>query len=281
MTRLRRAVLATVCALCAGASSSFALADAPPHLSERGQAAYARYPALTPHRAFVIAPGGAWAWRADAASPQAALEAALADCRGRTPQKCVPYAVDEDLVFDAAAWPRLWGPYASAAQAAAAATGTRPGERFFDLAFRDPAGKRATLSGLAGKVVVLHFWGSWCGPCRHEMPDLQRLRESLQDRGDVAFVLLQVRERFSASKRWAEAQGIRLPLYDSGSAGEADRSLALAGGGRVADRRLARFFPTTYLLDKRGVVLFSHIGPVPRWREYAAFLRDAAERSGR
>ena len=279
MKRLRRGILALLCALCPLAA--LAGEDAPPHLSERGRADYARFPALTVHRAFVIAPGGAWAWRADAVSPQAALEAALADCRGRTPQQCVPYALDDAVVFDADAWSRLWGPYAGAAEAAAARVGTRPGERFFDLAFDDPAGSPGTLSALAGRVVVLHFWGSWCGPCRHEMPDLQRLQEALADRGDVAFVLLQVRERFAVSRRWAEAQGIRLPLSDSGSAGEHDKSLPLAGGGRVADRALARVFPTTYVLDKRGVVLFSHVGPVPRWSEYDAFLRDAAERSGK
>jgi thiol-disulfide isomerase/thioredoxin len=279
MTRLRRGILALLCALCPLAA--LAGEDAPPHLSERGRADYARFPALTLHRAFVVAPGGAWAWRAEADSPQAALEAALADCRKRTPQTCVPYAVDDAVVFDAAAWPRLWGPYAGATQAAAAAVGTRPGERFFNLALRAPQGTPGSVAGLSGKVVLLHFWGSWCGPCRHEMPDLQRLYDSLRDRDDVVFVPLQVRERYAASRRWAEAQGIRLPLWDSGSAGEDDRTLPLAGGGRVADRALARFFPTSYVLDKRGVVLFSHIGPVPRWREYAAFLRDAAERSGK
>jgi len=276
---MRCGALALLCALWPPALP--AGADAPPHLSERGRADYARFAARTLHRAFVIAPGGAWAWRAEADSPQAALEAALADCRARTPHRCVPYALDEAVVFDADAWPRLWGPYAGAAQAAAAPIGTRPGERFFDLAFRDPAGRAGTLSALAGKLVLLHFWGSWCGPCRHEMPDLERLQASLAERDDIAFVLLQVRERFDASRRWAEAQGIRLPLYDSGSAGEDDRTLPLAGGGRVVDRALARFFPTTYVIDKRGLVLFSHIGPVPRWSEYAAFLRDAAEHSGR
>lgn len=279
MTRMRSGILATVCALWACAAP--AGADAPPHLPERGRADYARFSAFTLHRAFVIAPGGAWTWRAEADSPEAALEGALADCARRTPQPCVPYAVDDEVVFDRDAWPRLWGPYASAAQAATAPIGTQRGARFYDLAFRDPRGRAGTLSALDGKVRVLHFWGSWCGPCRHEMPDLQRLHESLRDRDDVVFVLLQVRERFDTSRRWAKAQGIGLPLYDSGSAGEDDKTLPLAGGGRVTDRALARFFPTTYVLDKRGLVLFSHVGPVPRWDEYAPFLRDAAERSGR
>jgi thiol-disulfide isomerase/thioredoxin len=155
------------------------------------------------------------------------------------------------------------------------------GERFHDLAFRDAAGRSLTVAKLRGRVVLVHFWGSWCGPCRHELPDLQRLHESLKPRKDVAFVLLQVRERFADSLNWAKEQGLGLPFYDSGSSGDADETLRLAAGGSLRDRELAKAFPTTYVLDKHGVVLFSHAGPVPRWDEYAPFLRDAAERSGR
>lgn len=266
--------------LCLGASAGMA-AELPPHLSDRGRNDYARFSAMELHRAFVIAPGGTWSWRADAASPEAALEAALADCRKRTRQTCVPYAVDDRVVFDVQAWHRLWGPYGTAAQAAAAATGVRPGNRFVDLEFRDRDGRALSLSSLRGKVVVLHFWGSWCRPCRHELPDLERLQTSLRERKDVAFVLLQVREGFAQSRRWAKEQGVRLPLYDSGVEGESDETLRVAGGSGIRDRELARAFPTTYVLDKHGLVLFSHIGPVPRWSEYAPFLRDAAERSGR
>jgi hypothetical protein len=113
------------------------------------------------------------------------------------------------------------------------------------------------------------------------MPDMQRLYESLKGRPDVAFTLLQVREKFAVSKHWADAQGIRLPLYDSGSTGETDAIIRLADGTTMGDRVIAASFPTTYVIDKRGVVVFSHTGPVPAWGEYRDFLLDAAKRSGR
>src|SRR5438105_4799166 len=44
-------------------------------------------------------------------------------------------------------------------------------------------GKQIRLSDYAGKVVVLNIWGSWCGPCRAEMPELQRVHDQTKDTG--------------------------------------------------------------------------------------------------
>jgi thiol-disulfide isomerase/thioredoxin len=269
--------LASVLALSA---STAALAEAPPQLGADGRGAYAEYSSARDHRAFAIAPGGAWGWKAEAASKGDAGEAALAACAENTPQKCTLYSVDGRKSFDANAWPRLWGPYADAAAAARSPVGRRLGERFPDLAFAAPDGRKLAVSALRGKVAVLHFWGSWCGPCRREMPDLQLLYEGLKGRSDIAFALLQVREDFGASRRWAEAQKLRLPLYDSGAAAT-DPTLRTSDGARIGDREIAFSFPTTYVLDKRGIVVFSHVGPVPDWSEYRDFLLDAARRSGR
>lgn len=155
------------------------------------------------------------------------------------------------------------------------------GERFPDLAYTDAKGGRRSVAGLAGKVALLHFWGSWCGPCRRELPDLQRLHDSLKDRRDIVFVLLQVREPFAASQRWAATQRLRLPLYDSGAQNDMDGTLRLADGTTTRDRDIAPSFPTTYIVDRRGSIIFSHVGPVADWSQYRRFLLDAAQRSGR
>ena len=264
-----------------GFASGFRIGDAPPHLAPDGNDAYRQFLAAVPHRAFAIAPGGAWGWEEGAASADDTAEATLAACGDNTRQTCVLYAVDKRLVFDARAWVRLWGPYADEATAQRAPAGRLRGERFPDLAFTDAGGRPGRVSSLRGKVAVLHFWGSWCKPCRQEMPQLQTLSESLRDRGDVTFVLLQTREPFAVSRRWAFEQGLRLPLFDSGSRGEEDAQFRLAGGGSMRDREVAAVFPTTYVLDKRGLVVFSHVGPVSDWSQYKAFLLDAARRSGR
>jgi hypothetical protein len=111
-------------------AAELADAAAVPHLDTRGQAAYRQFLAAPPHRAFAIAPGGGWGWSADAVTPDMALRQALDTCGRHTRQACVPYAADKRVVFDARVWPTLWRPYAGAAEAARAPTGTARGERF-------------------------------------------------------------------------------------------------------------------------------------------------------
>lgn len=246
----------------------------PPQLDTAGMAAYRAFGAAEEHRAFAIAPGGRWGWSGSAISPDQAREQALGYCQERNEQSCVLYALDGETVFDAKAWPGLWGPYANAVDAAKARVGRQRGQRFANLSLTDPSGRKVNLADLRGQVVVLHFWGSWCGVCRKEMPDMQRAAARL---GSAArFVLVQVREDSRLSQRWMQQHGIRLPLYDSGARGSSDDTLRLANGGRLNDRDVARAFPTTYILDKHGLVLFSHTGAIHGWSEYIPFLHHAA-----
>lgn len=256
-------------------------ANAVPHLGERGRKEYRNFLAADNHRAFVIAPGGAWAWRAGASSPEAALAAAREDCLEHSEQTCVAYALDDRVVFDEKTWVGLWGPYKTAAEAAQAAEGTRRGERFPDLALTDPNGRPFRVSGLRGKIAVLHFWGSWCPPCVHELPQFVRLRRKLADTPDVAFVFSQMREAPQTARRWLERHKLDLPLYDSGARSASDDRLHLGDGRQITDRVLAPGFPTTYVLDRHGLVLFSLRGPASDWSQYAPFLRHAAANSAK
>lgn len=56
-----------------------------------------------------------------------------------------------------------------------------------DWALKDPAGKEHRLADYRGKLVVMDFWATWCGPCRLAMPGLQKIHEKYKDRGVTVF----------------------------------------------------------------------------------------------
>lgn len=247
------------------------------YLDSAGQDGYREFLASGKHRAFALAPGGGWAWKGGAVSAASASADALTDCRGDSGQSCILYAVDDSVVFDSHIWERLWRPYLNRAEASRAVTGLNRGERFYNLTFRRGTGKPISVSDLQGKVVLLHLWGSWCPPCRREIPDLQRLHHALGASPNIEMVLLQVREDFEVSQQWLMQQHLNLPLFDSGAKGKVDSSLILANGNKIQDRDIAPAFPTTYILDRHGIIVFSNIGPVVNWSQYLPLLKDVAK----
>lgn len=278
-----RLLFAVLGALSMDAAVAAALSDANavPHLNAAGREGYQAFLQAGGHRAFAIAPGGAWAWKGDEVTADMAADAALQFCQNSTAQTCVLYALDDRVVFDAKNWSALWRPYRNRGEVAKADTGKARGERFFDLAIKSPSGKAMKLSDLRGKVLLVHFWGTWCPPCRNEMPELQKLHHALGNAKDIQLVLLQMREDYGTASLWVDAQGFKLPLFDSGLLDAGSDTLTLANGKQIRDRELARVFPTTYVLDKHGMVVFSHVGPVSGWLQYLPFLRDVAARSGK
>lgn len=102
-------------------------------------------------------------------------------------------------------------------------------------------GKQITLSGYSGKVVVLNIWGSWCGPCRAEMPELQRVHEQTQDSG-VQVLGIDVRDEIrTAPQDFVRNLNITFPsIYDP----PGQSLLALAGYPRSV-------VPSTIVLDRQ------------------------------
>lgn len=259
-------------------ATDFVDAAAIPQVSDSGRAGYADYLAAPPYKAFAIAPGGAWAWVSGNMSVEGAEAEALAACRQNTEQPCHLYAADDQVVFDEAAWNSSWNLHSSANQVAAAPLGTGRGDRFPDMALTAPDGRAITLTQLQGKPVFLHFWGSWCAPCQTEFSDLQQLHDAVAGDAIVAFVLVQGQEPISKSRRWAKRRGFTMPLYDSGHQGRGEKGFRLADGTTLGDRRLASVYPSTYVLDANGLVVFHQAGPGDGWKDYEKLIRNIAPR---
>src|SRR4051812_7909098 len=58
-----------------------------------------------------------------------------------------------------------------------------------DFELKDLAGKRVRLSSLAGKVVLVDFWATWCGPCVLALPHLDKLEKDFSDKGLVVLAI--------------------------------------------------------------------------------------------
>lgn len=255
-------------------STAHAQTQTIPHGNTRLQQSFQQYLESDMHRAFAIAPGGIWSWQSNLDTVEEATSTALKDCERRTDYQCTLYALNDDIVFNKEVWTKLWRPYSSNTEAKNARTGRHRGERLHDLRFTDVNGKSLALSDFRGKVILLHFWGTWCPTCIHELPQFPELMRAFKDEPNIAFVFTQMREPYALAQNFLKQQNINLPLYDSGSHEELDNKLTLNTGDKIDDRAVATVYPSTYILDRNGIVVFSMRGSPDNWIQYVEFLQD-------
>jgi cytochrome c biogenesis protein CcmG/thiol:disulfide interchange protein DsbE len=112
------------------------------------------------------------------------------------------------------------------------------------LALVDLDGRAVTMESLRGKVVILNFWASWCGPCIEELPVLNDLADSEAAHGNVVVLGVNYKESAATIQRFSAEHAFRYPILMD-KTGEAFRQWT---GGVL---------PATILIDRSG-----H----PRWR---------------
>lgn len=123
----------------------------------------------------------------------------------------------------------------------------------------------ASLADLSGKVVVLNFWASWCGPCRREQPDLNDAHQQLAGE-DVAFLGVDVQDTPANGSAHVREFGIPYPsLFDP------DSSYAAMFEG-ISPQAI----PSTFLIDRQGRVAARLFGTTTA-EELAAVVPVVAE----
>ena len=115
-----------------------------------------------------------------------------------------------------------------------------------DFALGSSTGRNLRLSELRGEVVLINFWATWCGPCRQEMPELDRLYTQFREAG---FTLLGVNvdDNRANAEAMMKKLGVRFPtVFDSSK--------------RVARQYDVDTMPATLLIDRDGRVRYVHRG---------------------
>jgi peroxiredoxin len=129
------------------------------------------------------------------------------------------------------------------------------------LELADVDGKSHRLADYEGKVVLVNFWATWCGPCREEMPSMEELREMLQGKPFVVLAV-NVGEGGRVARGFADKMALRFPLLL-----DRDTKTTKAWGARI--------LPASFIIGPDGAVRYSYLGAVD-WT--AADVRSAIER---
>ena len=136
-----------------------------------------------------------------------------------------------------------------------------------DFTLADLEGNWGSMNQFKGKVVLLNFWGTWCGPCRREIPDFVKLSEKYKDDGlEIVGVTLTSGPPKRISS-FADQWGINYTLLTDIDGNETQSVTALYG--QVTGRRISGV-PTTFLIDRDGYIRQKYVGP----RSEAVFYKD-------
>ena len=109
-------------------------------------------------------------------------------------------------------------------------------------------GGRASLAAYRGRVVVLNLWGTWCPPCRREIPELVELQTELEARNATVVSIAVDSGSETSIRSFAEEFGIDYPIW-------------LSSTDDVVRHFKAIGFPYTLLIDRAGMIRKQYLGP--------------------
>lgn len=127
------------------------------------------------------------------------------------------------------------------------------------------SGSTFTLSEQAGKVVLVNFWTTWCGPCCREMPAFEKLYGDYGNSGDVRIVAIDCGESTSTVNSFISSNGYTFPIgYDT--------------DGSISSKYSVSSIPYTVIFNKDGTVYTDYVGAADadtQYREYKNAIEGA------
>lgn len=119
----------------------------------------------------------------------------------------------------------------------------------YDFTLEDLKGNKVTLSELKGKKVFLNFWASWCGPCKAEMPDIEKLYQEAKD-SDLVILAVNVGEDKKTVQKFIDDNKYSFPVL-------------LDTTGEVSQLYQVSGIPTTYFINSGGFLADGANGSIP------------------
>jgi peroxiredoxin len=107
-------------------------------------------------------------------------------------------------------------------------------------------GKSVTLASFAGKPAMINFWATWCAPCIKELPELERIYGMYKDRG-LSVILVNQQETAEVVRKYIEDHGYTMTAL-------------LDEKGQTAEKYQVFGLPTTFFVDKKGMIRKTHMG---------------------
>jgi len=136
-----------------------------------------------------------------------------------------------------------------------------PGQAAPDFTLKNQQGTNLNLAEQRGEIILINFWASWCGPCRKEMPVLQKLQDKYQDLG-VQVWGINVEQENQAGKDFLADLDLRFPIFF-------DQTNSLSKTYQV------EAMPTTVIIDRDGNVRFVFQGYKDGFdKKYAAAIKQ-------
>jgi peroxiredoxin len=115
-----------------------------------------------------------------------------------------------------------------------------------DFQLNDLDGHPVSLASLRGKIVVLDFWATWCGPCVASLPLVSSVADSFKDQG-VVFYAMNLKETAGQVRQFQAQKALAFPVL-------------LDANGKVSDLYQAQAIPETVLIDPAGKIEAVHVG---------------------